>query len=149
MVRSSVGFRICSGDRRPLSNALRTPAAWVDPTHRLAPKPDDSPYPAREETLKVVAEGVIMLFVSVGKPLPGDARPGIARRVQWNYPEGLKVIGEYWVQNPEMTVISVFEADSIAPIMAVNTEWSDTFSWTVSPAITAEDGIALFKSMPQ
>jgi hypothetical protein len=26
-----------------LSDAVQTPAPWVDPTHRLAPKPDDSP----------------------------------------------------------------------------------------------------------
>jgi hypothetical protein len=88
-----------------------------------------------------------MLFVSVGKALPGDARPVIARRVKWNYPAGVKVIAEYWVQNPDMTVISVIETDSIAPILATNTEWSDSFSWTVAPAITAEDGIAMFKSM--
>ena len=90
-----------------------------------------------------------MLFVSVGKALPGDARPVIARRVKWNYPAGMKVIAEYWVQHPYMTVVSIIETDSIAPILAVNTEWSDAFSWTVAPAITAEDGIAMFKSMAQ
>ena len=90
-----------------------------------------------------------MLFVNIGKSLPGDARPKIARRVNWDYPEGLRVIAEYWLQLPDVTVISIFEADSIAPILAANTEWSDAFSWTTVPAIPAEDGIALFKSLPQ
>ena len=88
-----------------------------------------------------------MLFVCVGKALPGDARPAIARRVKWNYPPGIKVVAEYWLQHPDMTVVSVIEADSVAPIMAMNAEWSDAFSWTVVPAVTAVDGIAMFKSM--
>ena len=52
-----------------------------------------------------------MLFVNIGKALPGDIRPAIARRLNWNYPEG--------------------------------------FAWTTVPAITAQDGIALFKSLMQ
>ena len=89
------------------------------------------------------------MFVNIGRPLPGDLRPVIARRVEWDYPEGLKVIAEYWLQHADMTVLSIFEADSIAPILAVNSEWSDAFRWTTVPVITAEDGIALFKSMRQ
>lgn len=90
-----------------------------------------------------------MLFLNFGKALPGDARALIARRAAWDYPEGIKLIAEYWLQHPDMTVVAVFEADSIAPILAVNTEWSEAFSWTTVPAITAEDGIALFTSMAQ
>jgi hypothetical protein len=90
-----------------------------------------------------------MLFLCVGKALPGDARTVIARRAGWEYPDGLKVVAEYWPQNPDFTVVSVVEADSVAPILAVTTEWSDAFEWTVAPAITAEEGIALFKNMPQ
>jgi hypothetical protein len=91
-----------------------------------------------------------VLFVNVGKPL-GVKTPieNIARRIGWNYPEGIRVIAEYWTQNPEATVISIFEADSVGPITAVNAEWGDVFAWTTSPALTAEEGIAMFKSMTE
>jgi len=46
-------------------------------------------------------------------------------------------------------VISIFEADSIAPIMAITTEWGDVLDITVVPAIPAEDGLELAKQMMQ
>jgi hypothetical protein len=90
-----------------------------------------------------------MLFVSMGKPRTGEASANTARRIQWDYPPGANMIAECWLQDPDVTVVSIFEADSIAPILAVTAEWDDAFSWTVVPATTAEDGIAVFKSIAQ
>ncbi|NIO68995.1 MAG: DUF3303 domain-containing protein [Anaerolineae bacterium] len=89
-----------------------------------------------------------MLFVALLKATGGTPKETIARRAQWQYPEGVRVVAEYWLQgNP--VVISIIEADSIAPIMAVTTEWGDVFDITVLPAITAEDGLQLAKQMMQ
>lgn len=90
-----------------------------------------------------------MLFIAVGKAVPGDARPVIARRAEWSYPPGVKVVAEYWPMHADMAVISVIEAESAAPILGIIAEWSDAFSWTVAPAVTADEGIAMFKSMPR
>jgi len=88
-----------------------------------------------------------MLFVALltarGSVPPKET---IARRAQWQYPEGVRVVGEYWLQG-DPTVISILEADSVAPIMAVTTEWGDAFSITVLPAVTAEEGLELAKQM--
>jgi uncharacterized protein with GYD domain len=89
-----------------------------------------------------------MLFVALLKATGGTPKETTARRVQWQYPEGVRVVAEYWLQgNPR--VISIIEADSIAPIMAVAIEWGDVFDITVLPAITAEDGLELAKQMMQ
>ena len=90
-----------------------------------------------------------MLFVALLKVRGGTPPENIARRAQWQYPEGIKQVAEYWLQTSDPTVITIYEAESIAPIMAISTEWGDVFDITVVPAITAEDGLALAKQMMQ
>ena len=90
-----------------------------------------------------------MLFVSLLKVRSGTLKERTARRVQWQYPEGMRMVAEYWLQTPDPHVICVAEADSIAPIMAAVAEWDDVFDITVIPAITAEEGIELAKQMMQ
>jgi hypothetical protein len=70
-----------------------------------------------------------------------------ARRAAWQYPAGVKVVGEYWPQTNDPTVVSIFEADSIAPIMALTLTWADAFDISVFPAVTAEEGLALGRQM--
>lgn len=90
-----------------------------------------------------------MLFVAMGtvRGDMGTTKERVERRIQWQYPEGASVIGEYWLQTTDPTVIVIFEADDIAPIMAMNTEWDDYFNITVVPAISAKDGLELAKQM--
>ena len=90
-----------------------------------------------------------MLFIAVLKPTGGNPKETIARRVQWQYPEGIRLVAEYWLQTSDPDVIAIFEADSVAPIMAMRTEWGDVFDITVTPAITAEEGLKLAKQMMQ
>ncbi len=89
-----------------------------------------------------------MLFVAVMRATAGNPMENIARRAQWQYPEGVRVVGEYWLQG-DPTVVSIFEADSVAPIMAITTQWADVFNITVLPAVTAEEGLELAKQMMQ
>jgi len=88
-----------------------------------------------------------MLFVAMGKPKAGTPQERIARRAQWQYPEGMRAVAEYWPIGGEYTVITIAEADSIAPIMAVVTAWADVFDFTVTPAVTAEEGLRLAQQM--
>lgn len=88
-----------------------------------------------------------MLFAALLRPTGGAPKENIARRAQWQYPEGVRVVAEYWLQTSNPLVITIFEADSIAPIMAISTEWGDVFDITVVPAVTAEEGLELVKQM--
>lgn len=90
-----------------------------------------------------------MLFVTLLKPSGGTPQERAARRLQWQYPEGLRPVAEYWLQTTDPAVIAVYEADSVAPIMAVNIEWSDLFDITVVPAVTADEGLRLLQQMMQ
>jgi hypothetical protein len=88
-----------------------------------------------------------MLFVALLKAREGTVKSRIAHRAGWQYPEGVKPVAECWLQTGDPGVISVFEAESIEPIMAITTEWGDEFDITVVPAITGEEGLALAQQM--
>lgn len=90
-----------------------------------------------------------MLFVALGTPRTGNLAEGTKRRMEWQYPEGSRPVAEYWLQIPDPSVIAVFEADSIAPIMATVAAWDDLFSWIVTPAVTAEEGLKIAAQMMQ
>ena len=61
-----------------------------------------------------------------------------ARRMEWQPPDGLRVVAEYWLQTTDPVVICIAEAASVGPIMAAIADWDDVFDWTVFPAVTAE-----------
>jgi hypothetical protein len=63
------------------------------------------------------------------------------RRAAWQYPDGVKLIAEYWPMSGEYQVVTVFAAETIAPIMEIEFEWNDVFDVTVSPAISADEGL--------
>jgi hypothetical protein len=88
-----------------------------------------------------------MLFVALGKVRAGTVQERTARRLEWRYPEGAKVVAEYWLQTQDPNVITVFEADTIAPIMAATTPWDDVFDFTIVPAVSAEEGLEIARHM--
>ncbi len=90
-----------------------------------------------------------MLFVALLKATAGTTNERTARRAQWQYPEGIQPVAEYWLQTADPTVVSIFEADSVAPIMATLAEWGDVFDISVFPAVTAEEGLQLAQQMMQ
>ena len=91
-----------------------------------------------------------MLFVALlevkGSNAPAER---IARRAEWLYPAGVKVIAEYWLQTDGYSVISIMETDNNADIFAISAEWGDVFNVKVSPAVTAEQGLQLAQKMMQ
>jgi hypothetical protein len=88
-----------------------------------------------------------MLFVALLEVTGGTPEERIARRVEWQHPEGIKPIAEYWLQNDDYTVVSIFEADDSAPIFAISAQWGDVFNIKVVPAVTAEQGLKLAQQM--
>lgn len=88
-----------------------------------------------------------MLFVALGNERAGTTKERVARRLDWSYPEGMRVVDEYWLQTGTPTIIAVVEADDIGPIMAATSAWDDVLSWTVVPAVSAEEGMELARQM--
>jgi Protein of unknown function (DUF3303) len=63
------------------------------------------------------------------------------RRASYEYPEGVKLIAEYWPISSASQVVAIWSADSIDRILEMALEWDDVFEIDVHPAISAEDGL--------
>jgi uncharacterized protein DUF3303 len=89
-----------------------------------------------------------MMYVIIGRAKAASTmRERIARRIDWQYPPGMKVIAEYWLMTNEPTLIAVAETEDAASIMTGMAEWDDMLDFTVVPAITAEQGFEIAKKM--
>ena len=88
-----------------------------------------------------------MLFVQLMKEKGGNAKNTIRRRLEYQYPKGIKTIGEYWVQCSDVSVIGIYEADSVDAMLEMNIDWSDFFDISVFPAVTVEHGMDLAKKL--
>jgi hypothetical protein len=88
-----------------------------------------------------------MLFVALLKPKGGTFQSRTAHRAGWQPPQGVEPVAEYWLQSGDVSVVAAFEADSVAPIMAVTAEWGDEFDITVVPAVTSQEGLKLVQQM--
>jgi muconolactone delta-isomerase len=89
-----------------------------------------------------------MLFVAMAKVTkPGSLQERTVYRAQWQHPEGYRVVGEYWPVGGGYAVITIFEADDVGPVMASLAAWDEFFEWTVTPILTAEEGLRLAEMM--
>jgi hypothetical protein len=87
-----------------------------------------------------------MLFVALASISPGSTfQEGGARRLQWNPPEGMNILGEYWLETGSPRVVMVFEAESLAPMGQVRMQWGDLFEIEVFPAMTGEQGMEMLR----
>ncbi len=87
-----------------------------------------------------------MLFVLLLKTKPGSTfQEGGTRRLQWQYPEGINILAEYWLETDSPRVVSIVEADSMAPFGAIRMTWGDLFEIDVFPAVTAEQGMEMLR----
>jgi Protein of unknown function (DUF3303) len=85
-----------------------------------------------------------MLFVTLLSTRPGNTfQEGVARRLQWEYPEGANVVAEYWLETEAPRVIAVVEAESMEPFGQIRMDWSDMFEIEVFPVVTAEQGLEM------
>jgi hypothetical protein len=88
-----------------------------------------------------------MLFISMGKAIAGTPQERIARRAQWQYPEGIRLVAEYWPIGGDYSVISIVEGDSVPAMLAAITQWADVFDITITPAVTLEEGLGLAQQL--
>jgi hypothetical protein len=88
-----------------------------------------------------------MLFVALGSVRAGTDRERTTRRIGWSFPPGMKLVAEYWLMADNPKVITIAEGDDIGPMMAAISAWDDFFSWTVLPAVTAEQGMEMARKM--
>jgi hypothetical protein len=85
-----------------------------------------------------------MLFLTIGKAKPGFTyEERVARRMEYLYPEGVKVLAEYWTPMSDPAVIVITEAETVTPIFQSLRVWEPYFDFTIVPAMTAEDGLKL------
>ena len=82
-----------------------------------------------------------MLLAVVMRAEPGTLNERYARRLQWQYPQGITPVAEYWVHSSELSVFAVVEAQSAEPLAAMRMEWDDLFEIDVFPVVTAEEGL--------
>lgn len=69
-----------------------------------------------------------------------ESDAALMRRSTWEYPKGIKVLGEYWLSGSP-AVILIFEADNYLAIMELGMTWGDVFEIVCTPATTPEDGL--------
>jgi hypothetical protein len=85
-----------------------------------------------------------MLFVGLLKNRAGGTfQVGVARRLQWDYPEGANVLAEYWLETEAPRVIAVMEAESMDVFGQMRMAWGDLFEIEVFPARTGEQGMEM------
>jgi hypothetical protein len=68
---------------------------------------------------------------------------GVPRRMNWSYPEGLTVEAEYWPATSDPAVFVVAQTDEMGPLIKLSADWDDLFDITVTPCLTAEEGLAM------
>jgi hypothetical protein len=87
-----------------------------------------------------------VLFVALLKTRTGSTfQEGGARRLGWEYPEGVNVLAEYWLETDSSRMAAVMEAQSMAPFGAIRMHWGDLFGIEVFPAMTGEQGMEMLR----
>ena len=72
-----------------------------------------------------------------------DRDAALLRRTTWQYPDGIRLIAEYWPMSGDVQVVSIFSSDSIAALLELEFEWGDVFDIDISPAVSAEEGLRI------
>ncbi len=68
----------------------------------------------------------------------------VARRAEYEYPEGTKPIAEYWMAGVDThtpAVVAIFEADDFGPFLSTEMLWSEYFDIKFVPIVSADEGI--------
>jgi hypothetical protein len=71
----------------------------------------------------------------------------IQKRAEYQFPEGVKLIGEYWAPKDSPAVIAIFEADDAAQILGHVLAWQDYFICDVFPVVSVEEGLESFAAV--
>jgi Domain of unknown function (DUF3303) len=82
-----------------------------------------------------------LLFAMVLKAYPETLYRRTIRRLYWEYPEGLKVVGEYWLEADDPSAIVLVETESMEALTGCIVAWEDLMDIEIFPALTAEEGL--------
>jgi hypothetical protein len=105
---------------------------------------DVSSAPARGGSGREKGGKRVVLFVALLTTRGGGTfQEGVARRLQWQYPEGVNLLAEYWLETEAPRVVSVIEAQSMDPFGQIRMDWGDMFEIEVFPAVTGEQGMEM------
>ena len=88
-----------------------------------------------------------MRFITLCRVHGGTIRDRIQRRMDWNLPDDVELVAEYWLPAHDPHVILITEAKSLASILAAQADWDDVFEMNTFPAMTVEEGLELGKKM--
>jgi hypothetical protein len=65
----------------------------------------------------------------------------MGRRADYEFPTGVRLIGEYWSGNTDPAVIAIYEAEDSAALMINSVVWIDIFDVQIFPVNTWEEGL--------
>jgi hypothetical protein len=65
----------------------------------------------------------------------------MARRADFEFPQGMELIAEYWSTGNPPQVISIFEADDAVALQINAVVWIDALTVQVFPVLTWEEGL--------
>ena len=65
----------------------------------------------------------------------------MGRRADYQFPTGMRLIGEYWSSSTNPSVVAIYEADDPAALMINSVSWQDMFDIQVFPVTTFEEGL--------
>ena len=65
--------------------------------------------------------------------------------MEWEYPEGVNVLSEYWLETDSPRVVAIMEAESTAPVRGDKDALGDLFDIEVFPAMTGEQGMEVLR----
>ncbi len=88
-----------------------------------------------------------MLFGLVMKGRPGTLNERGIRRVQWQVPEGVNIVAEYWFPTDDPSVVAIVEAENAAAVTPIRLAWDDLFDIAILPVTPAEEGLELLRQM--
>lgn len=74
-------------------------------------------------------------------------RDAMKRRLEFHFPDEVKIVGEYWLQATRPQVITIVDTGSPAAITATIAQWDDLYELDVFPALPAEEGLELAKHL--
>ena len=91
-----------------------------------------------------------VLFGLVMKGRPGTLNERSAGRVQWQIPEGVNIVAEYWFPTDDPSVVATAEMGDVRGAAAgtpIRLAWDDIFDTAIFSIVTAEEGLERLREM--
>ncbi len=76
---------------------------------------------------------------------PGTLQERSARRVQWQPPEGVSIVAEYWFPTDDPSVVAIVEAEDVGAVTPLRMTWDDLFDMDIFPVLTGEEGLEMLR----